>query len=200
VLLLNCVANSIFIHALLCLVLQCSNAPMLQWSCATMLIWLHCCSVVLLISYASTRLCSCAAISLLQCCCAAMQCCYTPQSSRWCALLTQKLFTCVMNCLATVLCCVVLQFWTLLLRVFDMSAWVCTAWLHGCALYCCMMSHNSFCSNETILTTASQLAHDDGTVSSLQPVSALRDIDLLPSFSVHHITPTVLEMTYTDFI
>ena len=86
----------------------CSNAPMLQWSCATMLIWLHCCSVVLLISYASTWLCSCAAISLLQCCCAAMQCCYTPQSSRWCALLIQKLFTCVMNCLATVLCCVVL--------------------------------------------------------------------------------------------
>ena len=172
----------------------CSNAPMLQWSCATMLIWLHCCSVVLLISYASTRLCPCAAIFLLQCCCAAMQCCYTPQSSRWCALLIQKLFTCVMNCLATVLCCVVLC------CSFEPCSceyliWVHECALHDCALYCCMMSHNSFCSNETILTTASQLAHDDGTVSSLQPLSALRDIDLLPSFSVHHITPTVLEMT-----
>ena len=127
---LCCFSTALLIQYLFMLsCVLCSNAPMLQWSCATMLIWLHCCSVVLLISYASTRLCPCAAIFLLQCCCAAMQCCYTPQSSRWCALLTQKLFTCVMNCLATVLCCVVLSFWTLLLRVFDMSAWVCTTWL-----------------------------------------------------------------------
>ena len=137
---LCCFSTALLIQYLFMLsCVLCSNAPMLQWSCATMLIWLHCCSVVLLISYASTRLCPCAAISLLQCCCAAMQCCYTPQSSRWCALLTQKLFTCVMNCLATVLCCVVVlnlalaSIWYECMSVHCMIARLCTLLLHDVA-------------------------------------------------------------------
>ena len=179
-LLLNCVANSIFIHALICLVLECFNDPVLLCSYAGSSALLCLCSLMLLRDYAPVLLFSCCNVVVLQCNAAIPP---SPPADN-----ADAVYLCH-EWLAIVLCC-----------SFEPRSCGYFIWVHECALYCCMMSHNSFCSNETILNTASQLAHVDGTASSLRPVSALRDMDLLPSFSVHHITPTVLEMTYTDFI